>query len=200
MRSTGQFWWDLSYRFRAEHRVLWILVCVWLTPHTVVAQGSQAGGSVEYQVKAAYLLNFTRYVEWPSSSFSSPSAPIDICVLGDDPFGVDLDHAMENKSSDSHPLRVRRTHDRNQLDGCHLVFVSEREAHRNPEIAQRVTTPGVLTVGDNEQFARDGGVIGFIIQDETVRFVVNLDARDRARVRISSRVLSLASNLFPRGP
>jgi hypothetical protein len=188
---------DLRRAYWHGRPALVVLAWLCLLSRSALAQGNGSGGSVEYQVKAAYLLNFTRYVEWPSSAFTSPTAPIEICVFGDDPFREDLDRATANKLSEGHPVQVRRTHDRGHLAGCHLIFVSEREGHRNPDLAHRLTAEGVLTVGDNQQFAQDGGVIGFIIQNETVRFVVNLDARDRARLRISSRVLSLAESLFP---
>lgn len=165
-----------------------------LIPGAAHAQGSP--GSIEYQVKAAYLLNFTRYVEWPASAFSAPAAPLEICVLGQDPFGDELKRATANRSSQGHPILVRRARDRSELEGCHLVFVGEQESRRLAESPRKLTSFGVLTVGDTEQFARDGGVIGFLISNETVRFVVNLDARDRAGLRISSRVLTLASDLF----
>lgn len=170
------------------------LLLATLGPAALHAQDD--GGSIEYRVKAAYLLNFTRYVEWPDSAFATAGASLDICVLGRDPFGEDLDQVTTNRTSQGHPIRVRRARDRSELAGCHLVFVSEQEWRRNPEAPAHLTTRGVLTVGDTEEFAREGGVIGFVIREETVRFVVNLDARDRAGLRISSRVLALANNLI----
>ncbi|MEO8295807.1 MAG: YfiR family protein [Gemmatimonadota bacterium] len=181
-------------------RVACLLGCVMGFPRASQAQERSVAAeesSIEYQVKAAYLLNFTRYVEWPRSAFSSASAPLDICIFGDDPFGLDLDRASADRSSGGHPIRVRRERERSRLTGCHLVFVGEREGHLYPEVGKQLTEKGMLTVGNNEQFARVGGIIGFVIVNETVRFVVNLEAQDRAGLRISSRVLTLANALIP---
>jgi hypothetical protein len=154
------------------------------------------GESLEYRVKAAYLMNFTRYVEWPSTSFQDASEPFRICVLGTDPFGRVLDATLMGRTIQGRPLSSRRIRTVRQADACHVVFVSGETWRSEPELLKHLSRSGVLTVGESEQFARDGGVIGFIILDETVRFVVNASARDRAGLRISSRMLSLAAAVY----
>ena len=158
------------------------------------------GSSLEYQVKAAYLLNFTRYVDWPTGAFEAPGVPMTICVLGRDPFGSVLDATVRGKVTQGRPLSVRRIQTARGASACHLVFVSQETWRNRGELLDSLRTKGLLTVGESDQFAQQGGVIGFVIQDETVRFVVNADARDQAGLRISSRMLSLAAAVYGRRP
>jgi hypothetical protein len=159
---------------------------------------SRRGGdeSLEYRVKAAYLLNFTRYVEWPTSS--APDNRLSICVMGTDPFGSILDATVSGRTVQGRPLEVRRVQRASEANGCEVVFVSRETWRRNPGSLKALENAGSLTVGESEQFARGGGVIGFVILDETVRFVVNDAARGRAGLRISSRMLSLAAAIYDR--
>jgi hypothetical protein len=156
--------------------------------------------SLEYQVKAAYLLNFTRYVEWPTDAIDAPGEPMSICVLGRDPFGPVLDATVEGKVSQGRSLTVKRIQSARQTSGCHVVFVSRETWQAERELLESLRTKGLLTVGETDDFAQEGGVIGFVIQEETVRFVVNTDARDRAGLRISSRMLSLAAAVYGQRP
>jgi hypothetical protein len=152
--------------------------------------------SLEYRVKAAYLLNFTRYVEWPTPPASTTR--LSICVMGTDPFGRILDATVAGRTVQGRPLEVRRVQSAPGARGCEVVFVSRETWRRDPESLKALADAGSLTVGESEQFARSGGVIGFVIRDETVRFVINAPARDRAGLRISSRMLSLAAAIYDR--
>ena len=153
--------------------------------------------SLEYRVKAAYLLNFTRYVEWPTLP-TSPDNVLSICVLGADPFGRVLDATVAGRTAHGRRLRVRRIRAAGESQGCEVVFVGGDTWRRSPQSLDALAQVGSLTVGESEQFARGGGVIGFVIVDETVRFVVNDEARGRAGLRISSRMLSLAAAIYGR--
>ena len=152
--------------------------------------------SLEYRVKAAYLLNFTRYVEWPTPPASNTR--LSICVMGTDPFGRILDATVAGRTVQGRPLEVRRVQSAPEARGCEVVFISREKWRRDPEGLKALADAGSLTVGESEQFARSGGVIGFVIRDETVRFVINAAARDRAGLRISSRMLSLAAAIYDR--
>jgi hypothetical protein len=166
-----------------------------------VPSGSGAGAApLEYQVKAAYLLNFTRYVDWPSDAFEEPGAPMTICVLGRDPFGQVLDATVRGKVTQGRSLSVRRIQSGREASACHVVFVSRETWRAQRQLLESLRTKGLLTVGETDEFAQEGGVIGFVIQNETVRFVVNTDARDRAGLRISSRMLSLAAAVYGQRP
>ncbi len=172
-----------------------------LWPQASLPTRSEAGGaSLEYQVKAAYLLNFTRYVEWPSEALDAPGAPMRICVLGRDPFGPVLDATVQGKVSQGRSLTVTRIRSPREASACHVVFVSRETWREHREFLESLRTKGLLTVGETDEFAQEGGVIGFVIQEETVRFVVNADARDRAGLRISSRMLSLAAAVYGQRP
>ena len=147
----------------------------------------------EYQVKAAFLYTFAKFVEWPPQAFSSPSAVITICVLGDDPFGSYLDDAVKDKKLGDRPLAVYRLTDLPTGHECKILFIATSERRRIPALLAAMVTPGVLTVGDTPDFAAQGGVIGLRLDGERIRLSVNLTAAERAKVRISSRVLSLAT-------
>ena len=181
--------------------VVSLIAGVGLTPilssQGVAPAGSRAlESSLEYQVKAAYLLNFIRYVEWPAQSFEAPEAPMSICVLGQDPFGRVLDATVLGRTTHGRPLTIRRVRSDSEAASCHLVFISRETWRTQRDLLRTLRTLGVLTVGESPEFAQQGGVIGFTIQDETVRFVVNAKARDRAGLRISSRMLSLAAAVY----
>jgi len=145
----------------------------------------------EYQVKAAFLYNFVRFVEWPAHN-GDPKTPIVIVVFGRDPFGPALDQAVWGKNLNGRTVMVRRTRQMSKVLPCHLVFVSAQERRRAPELVKAVEGHGVLTVGEAEDFLEQGGAVRFTTEDNKVRFVVNLEAVRRSGLKISSRLLSLA--------
>jgi YfiR/HmsC-like len=147
----------------------------------------------EYQVKAAFLYSFAKFVEWPSQAFSSPSSAIGICVLGDDPFGNFLDDAVNGKTIGGRPLAVYHLTNLPAGHECKILFIASSEQHRMPALLASVSTPGLLTVGDTAEFAAQGGVIGLRLDGERIRLSVNLTSAEKARLRVSSRVLSLAT-------
>ena len=153
----------------------------------------QAQAFNEYQVKAAFLYTFAKFVEWPAQAFSSPSAAIAICVLGDDPFGNFLDDAVKGKTIGDRPLAVRRVADLPAARDCKILFIAASERRRMAALLASVASEGLLTVGDTSEFAAQGGVIGLQLDGQRIRLLVNLTAADKAKLRISSRVLSLAT-------
>jgi hypothetical protein len=152
--------------------------------------GERPAGSLEYPVKAAFLYQFARFTEWPAEVDSS--GPLTIAVLGDDPFGAALDKALEGKSVGGRPLAVRRSPDAVGLDGCAILFVSRSETGRLPGLVERAARWPALTVGESEDFTREGGMVRFFLDGRHVRFEVNLAAVEGARLRLSSRLLALA--------
>lgn len=161
-----------------------------------VSLGAQEPGRLENQVKAAYLVNFTRYVEWPRQAFPTASAPVVICVLGEGPVLEELELMIEGRTTQGRPLAVRGVTGRGDQEGCHLLYVSYREWRRHPDATASMARPGVLTVGETQEFAAEGGVISFVPVDETIRFAVNLGAGSAASLSISSRMLSLATRIY----
>jgi hypothetical protein len=156
--------------------------------------GVQARASNEYQVKAAFLYNFAKFIDWPGEAFAGPSAPLIIGVVGDDPFGGALDQAINGKSIGGRPLAVRRLKWGQDLRSCHILYISSSEQKRLPQIIQSLRGASVLTVSDMERFNQQGGIINFILEANRVRFEINSRAADQARLRISSKLLALAKN------
>jgi hypothetical protein len=147
----------------------------------------------EYQVKAAFLYTFAKFVEWPPQAFSGPSSAITICILGDDPFGSFLDDAVRAKSVADRPLVVLRIANLPAARECRILFIAASERRRMPALLAAAATPGLLTVGDTAEFAAQGGVIALRLDGERIRLLVNLTSADKAQLRVSSRVLSIAN-------
>jgi hypothetical protein len=142
----------------------------------------------EYQVKAAFLFNFARFVDWPPQTFKHPGDPMSICVLGANPFGHALDEAVSGKSIEGRKFVVRQVADIVQAGNCQILFITAREK----KVLQNAALVGVLTVGESEGFTAGGGVIGFKLESGKVRLEINVDAAEQRKLRISSKLLSLA--------
>lgn len=156
------------------------------------APGIEPRPAGEYEVKAAMLFNFSKFVEWPAAKLDR-SPRFVVGVLGQDPMGQDLDRVLRDKSVAGKPVVVRRFERAEGTEACHILFVSAAESKKLPEIAASLEKGAVLTVGDSERFARSGGAVGFVIQDNRVRFEVNLSAAKRAGLTVSSKLLRLAT-------
>lgn len=147
--------------------------------------------SREYQIKAAFLFNFVKFVEWRDDALAPPTEPIEICVLGEDPFGAALD-SIQGKAVKGRNVQVRRLASAEGLRQCHVAFISSSERERLPEVLKSLESANVLTVGDFESFSQSGGVINFVTERNKVRFEINVTAAERAGLRISSKLLNLA--------
>ena len=152
---------------------------------------AQARVSKEYKLKATFLLNFARFVEWPPDTWASAEAPLTIGVLGDDDFGPFLDQIVHGEKIGNRPLIVRRSRTVEGLKGCNILFVSKSEEARLGTVLMALGQSTVLTVGEVEGFARRGGVINFYLDGERLRFEINADAAVRCGLKISSQLLSL---------
>ena len=148
--------------------------------------------SKEYQVKAAYLFNFTKFVDWPPKSFANASAPIVIGILGDDPFGPLLDGLVKGETVHNRKLTVIRARQIDDLKSCQIVFVGKSEESHIPQILAALGDASILTVGETEGFAKRGGIVNFYLDENKVRFEINRDAARKHGLNISSRLLSLA--------
>src|SRR5258708_1489107 len=179
-------------------RRLGILIAILgMTLNSTSKADAQAGDadSSEYLIKAGFIYNFAKFVEWPSAAFSQPDSPIVIGVLGTDPFGNVLDRIVEDKKIGPRGFVVRRYKwgkDLKDLKDCKILFVSASERTHIDEILLSVKGLPILTVGETPGFAERGGVIRFTLEDNRVRFEVNVDAAHQADLNISSRLLTLA--------
>ncbi|MFQ5656776.1 MAG: YfiR family protein [Candidatus Methylomirabilales bacterium] len=152
---------------------------------------AQSASLREYQIKAAFLYNFVKFVEWPAEALPPPSVTMNVCVLGDDPFGVALD-SIEGKTVKGRILEVKRFKTVQALEPCHVLFISSSEKKRLARIVETLKGSSVLTVGEMDRFAERGGIINLIITKNRVRFEINEGAAERAGLKISSKLLKLA--------
>ena len=153
----------------------------------------------EYQVKAAFLFNFAKFVEWPPGTFPGEASPVVIGLVGEDPFGEALDQSIQNKLVQGHPLILRRLRVNEDLKQCHVLFVSRSEKQRLGEILAAVKGSAVLTVSEVDQFLEQGGMINFFIESESVKFGINVQAAQSSGLKLSAKLLAVARNVT-RGP
>lgn len=140
--------------------------------------------TTEYDLKAAFLVNFVQFVKWPGSASAT------VGILGDDPFEGKLQKVLHGK------LGIRRSRRPEDLKNCQIIFISKSERGNVGAILSSLEGANVLTVGDMEGFARQGGIIGLTMDGDRVRFEINTAAARRAGLEISSRLLKLASRVF----
>jgi len=158
-----------------------------------LASRAQAKVASEYEIKAAFLYNFAKFVEWPPSAFADPKQPLAICVFGHDPFGRALEEALLGKSVGERRVLLGRAQQVSDLAGCQIIFVSASESSRLRELLARLHNQPALIVGESEGFASGGGTIQFVLDQNRVRFAINPDAAERTGLKISSKLLALAT-------
>ena len=143
---------------------------------------------LEYQVKAAFLLNFTKFVEWPPESFTDAASPIAICVAGDAPIGPVLDQMVEGESVGGRKIQVQKAPQ--DPSKCQVLFVGKTEK----EVPKLLAGLGrsVLTVGEADDFLGGGGMINFVIENRRVRFDINQKAVGNSSLKLSSKLFSVA--------
>jgi hypothetical protein len=146
----------------------------------------------EYEVKAALLFNFAKFVTWPAASFPSPDAPFAIGVVGDDPFGPALENVLAGKVVGGRPIVIRRWRTIADAGECQILFIAASERTRWRRIFDILAQQPVLTVSDGPDFAPQGGMIGLTVVDGHLRFDINPVGATRAHLEVSSRLLSLA--------
>ncbi len=151
-----------------------------------------ADGSLEYDVKAAFLLNFTKFIEWPESAFEGPGSPMAVCILGNDPFGSTLERMVNGEVVKGRRLTARRMKSTPSPKSCQVLFWTNPQKDLEGLAKSGL---GILTVGEGERFLREGGMISFVIQDRRVRFDVNPAAAERAGLKISSKLLAVARSV-----
>jgi hypothetical protein len=176
-------------RFLAVHAT--VLLAAMLVVSLPTRLSAQDSVPLEYQVKAACLFNFAKFVEWPANVFPDENSPIIIGVLGKDQFGGLLDRTIQEKKIDRRPLVVQRYKRLEDLKTCHILFVCASEKDRLAKIIAKINGSSTLTVGETQDFLAAGGIINFTIVDKKVRFEINLEAADKASVIISSKLLNL---------
>jgi hypothetical protein len=172
-------------------------VAVWLLAMWLLAGNerlaAQSAGLSAYQVKAAFLYNFGKFVEWPATTFTNTTAPLVIGVFGDDPFHGDLERIISKKNVAGHPVVVRHVSSPADVKGCEIIFVSVAQHDHAAVMAGAIQSFGILTVTeDMSHFADSGYAISFITVDDSIHFEINNAAALKAGLNISSKLLALA--------
>ena len=168
------------------------LVAAGLTLNGILAPRAAEPAVSEYQVKAAWLLNFARFVEWPGGAFDNPRAPFVVGILGRDPFGKDLEQTFAGKTVRGRAFEIRRVASDDDVRGCHILFVADSERKRFREQVVKTAGAPVLTVGENEDFLDGGGIVNFLLKDKSIRFEINLTAAQAAGLKLDANLLKVA--------
>ena len=195
--STGGFHRRVRRRPVARtHRLIKVATLVLFFAMTSVRLGTQALApqSNEYEVKAAFLFNFAKYVQWPAERFTGDDAPIIVGVVGASPGGSAIEQAMNGKTANGRPLQIRRFPTARAVTSCHILFVS---ASQSDDLRQILAAagPSSLTVGETDRFAQMGGIITFTVVGSKVRFDINQTDAKKGGLKISAKLLSLARNV-----
>ena len=147
----------------------------------------------ETRVKAAFLVNFPKYVDWPADAFARSNSPIVLAVFGEADVAEDLRKMTEGKTVNGRRLEFRHVNTEAECaHGCHILFISAAEGPRTGALLNRIQGASILTVGDSDDFLDMGGVINLALRDRKIRIKVNLAAAHQARVVISSKLLAVA--------
>lgn len=172
-------------------RLAGLLLCA-----VLLALGTQAATAQpragEYQVKAAFLFNFTLFTDWPQAAFAGPAAPLAICILGDDPFGSFLDDTVRGERVAGRDLVVRRYREVGEIEDCQVVFVSRSQSRQLAHVLASLAGRSILTVSDIADFAQRGGMICLAEDARHLRLRINLEAAQAAGLTISAKVLRIA--------
>jgi hypothetical protein len=175
---------------RAIPAALVAMACAWAGP------SSGTDHSPETEMKAAYLYKLAPFVDWPASAFEGPSDPLVICIVGADPFGSTLDHAVAGQRVGPRPVTVRRLPVAHGREGCAIMYMGGSRAQSTAQALRAVHGRPVLTVTDGGAGAR--GMVDFTLVEGKVRFRIDDQAASESGLKISSKLLRLAISVTPR--
>ena len=163
----------------------------------VPAGNAQSQKELEYKLKAVYLLNFMQFSEWPDSAFADARAPIVLGVVGIDQFGTVLDEVVQSEKVGAHPITVVRFRTGDEITKCQALFVCTSEKDNCQAILDGVQGSSTLTVSEISGFNYLGGCIRLYVENNRLRFEINMKALKQARLRMSSKLLRLAKIINP---
>ena len=171
-----------------------LLVMVWVfaAPIFLAQSAAQTAVPTQDEVEAAYLYNFAKFVTWPATTKSDV---MNVCILGKDPFGATLDQIVAGEAIDGRHLAVHRLADEHSVQPCAILFIGESESSHLDRALSAVSRLPILTVSDIPGFMKDGGTIQFVLQDNRVRFEVNLNAARKCGIVLSSQLLKVATRV-----
>lgn len=173
-----------------------LVLCPALGPAAGPAAAAEPPAAGEYALKAAFLYNFAKFVEWPESRFADGRSPVVIGVLGTDPFGAELEKVVRGRRINGHEIAVHRFDTADAAKSAHILFVNTGDGLSAAELRRALGAHGVLTVGEADPFTRGGGVITFQERGGRLGFEINMAAAERAGLKISAQLQKLATVIF----
>ena len=159
---------------------------------SLVIDPLQAAPPSEYALKSVFLYNFCRFIEWPNTAFSSPNEPLTIGIVGEDPFGALLNEAIAGETYHGRPIRIEHYRTPRDIKACQILFVSRSETAHTAAILDAVAGKNVVTVGENQAFIDNGGMIALTADQNRVRLRINAATLRSANVDVSSKLLRVA--------
>jgi len=159
---------------------------------TSSAAWGQSNEETEYRVKLAFLYNFAQFVQWPADAFHGANSPLILCVAGQDPFKGGIEADLHGRTVGGHPIRIKRLMQDEDPRACHMIFVRASEKKLAGNILQALKKSNTLTIGETKGFADLGGLINLTVEENKLRFEINLDAALQTKLKISSKLLALA--------
>jgi hypothetical protein len=194
-RFAGQLMFnDRAPRWFQRSPCMSLVIALWLLVGIPCLRSEQPKAR-EFEVKAAYLYNFARFVEWPGETSSDGKGSFEICILGADPFGATLDATVAGQTVGGKSISIRRVSKLQEVSPCRIVFISSSEEGRLKEDLAALDKAQVLTVSDIPRFSERGGMIGFLLEGNRVRFDVNLTSAQGAGLTLRSELLKVATNV-----
>ena len=180
---------------RAMRSIAWLTILLCL----LLAAGRERSGAQstdeEYRVKAAFIFHFAQLVDWPPETRTGAANSLFLCTIGDDPFQGALENTVAGKAVGDRILVVRHLKQADDAQACHVLFLGKAESKRIPTLLTNLHNAPILTVGESPGFLGAGGMICFVLEDNNVRFGVNLYAAASAKLKIGSRLLILAQTV-----
>ena len=155
----------------------------------IVAAACWGTSAPEYQVKAVFLFNFAQFVEWPSGTFQAPDAPFVIGVLGQDPFGAQLDEVARGETVGQRPLAIRRYRSIGELQDCNILYIGREEIPALPQVLAALNGRSILTVSDAGDADQRGVMIQLVTDHNHIRLRIDLEAARARNLTISSKLL-----------
>jgi len=181
---------------RARDRArLWYALILWLVLGLAQPGFAQKASPSEYEIKAAMIYRFAQFLEWPTNLFASSQSPLQVGIAGPDPFGTAIDAVLKDQSVGTHDLLILRYPQPTSATNCHLLFISSGQATETEKLLTLLKAKPVLTIGEDEDFAKKGGHIRLYLQDNKLRFDINLAAMERSGLKMHSQVLKLATRI-----
>ncbi len=146
----------------------------------------------EHQIKASYIYNFTRFVDWPKEVFADSTSPFIIGIIGQDPFGIDLEKTVEGKIIKNRTFSVKRFLTIDDIEYCHILFFGISNRVKQIQILHKIRGLSILTIGNRAKFTLDGGIVNFIEKKKKIRFEINKKIARESELNISTKLLKMA--------